>query len=140
MPKGPKGEKRPADTIGCAVAVAKIATGEIEETIPEVSGPVRNGKADSVTRMQALSGNERSAVAKGAANARWRKEADMTAFEQVKQLYKTKEANGLADVKFYVSNRSEATREALAQDVLNLEEALARNDYVDLVFNDRHDR
>jgi hypothetical protein len=90
--------------------------------------------------MQALSGNERSAVAKGAANARWRKEADMTAFEQVKQLYKTKEANGLADVKFYVSNRSEATREALAQDVLNLEEALARNDYVDLVFNDRHDR
>ncbi len=29
MPKGPKGEKRPADVIGAAVKVAKIATGEI---------------------------------------------------------------------------------------------------------------
>lgn len=32
MPKGPNGEKRPADTIGRAVQVAKIATGEIEDT------------------------------------------------------------------------------------------------------------
>ena len=31
MPRGPKGEKRPADAIGAAVMVAKIATGEIEE-------------------------------------------------------------------------------------------------------------
>jgi hypothetical protein len=31
MPKGPKGEKRPADVIGAAVAVAKIATGETED-------------------------------------------------------------------------------------------------------------
>ena len=31
MPKGPKGEKRPADVVGAAVKVAKIATGEIEE-------------------------------------------------------------------------------------------------------------
>lgn len=30
-PKGPKGEKRPADVIGAAVMVAKIATGEITE-------------------------------------------------------------------------------------------------------------
>ncbi len=31
MPKGPKGEKRPADVIGTAIKVAKIATGEIED-------------------------------------------------------------------------------------------------------------
>ena len=31
MPKGPKGEKRPADVIGAAVMVARIATGEIED-------------------------------------------------------------------------------------------------------------
>ena len=37
MPRGPQGQKRPADTIGCAVMVAKIATGEIEE---EVKQPV----------------------------------------------------------------------------------------------------
>ncbi len=36
MPRGPKGEKRPADVIGNAVHVMRIATGEIEEskTIP----------------------------------------------------------------------------------------------------------
>ncbi len=33
MPKGPKGEKRPAEVIGAAVKVIKIATGEIEEDI-----------------------------------------------------------------------------------------------------------
>ena len=31
MPKGPKGEKRPADVIGNAVHVMRIATGEAEE-------------------------------------------------------------------------------------------------------------
>ena len=31
MPKGPNGEYRPADVVGCAVRVAKVATGEVEE-------------------------------------------------------------------------------------------------------------
>jgi hypothetical protein len=31
MPRGPKGEKRPADVIGNAVHVMRIATGEIKE-------------------------------------------------------------------------------------------------------------
>jgi hypothetical protein len=35
MPRGPKGEKRPADVIGNAVYVMRIATGEIEETVSE---------------------------------------------------------------------------------------------------------
>jgi len=33
MPKGPQGQKRPADAIGLAVMVGKIATGEIDEII-----------------------------------------------------------------------------------------------------------
>jgi hypothetical protein len=37
MPKGPKGQKRAADVIGNAILVAKIATGETEETAPKVS-------------------------------------------------------------------------------------------------------
>lgn len=37
MPRGPKGEKRPADTIGCAVLVARIATGEVEEVVQSPS-------------------------------------------------------------------------------------------------------
>ena len=31
MPRGPKGEKRPADVIGAAIMVGRIATGEIED-------------------------------------------------------------------------------------------------------------
>ena len=31
MPRGPKGQKRPADVIGNAVKVMQIATGEVEE-------------------------------------------------------------------------------------------------------------
>ena len=34
MPKGPQGQRRPADAVGCAVQVARIATGEEEEDTP----------------------------------------------------------------------------------------------------------
>ena len=37
MPKGPNGEKRPADAIGLAVLVGRIATGEVED-VPEHDG------------------------------------------------------------------------------------------------------
>ena len=33
MPRGPKGERRPADVIGAAVKVMRIATGEESEEI-----------------------------------------------------------------------------------------------------------
>jgi len=36
MPRGPKGEKRPADAIGNAIMIAKIATGEIEDITTDV--------------------------------------------------------------------------------------------------------
>ena len=39
MPKGPQGQKRPADAIGAAVMVAQIATGEIDDNME--SGRVR---------------------------------------------------------------------------------------------------
>ena len=29
MPKGPRGEKRPADVIGAAIMIGRIATGEV---------------------------------------------------------------------------------------------------------------
>lgn len=34
MPIGPQGQKRPADAVGAAVTVAKIATLELEEEAP----------------------------------------------------------------------------------------------------------
>jgi hypothetical protein len=36
MPRGPRGEKRPANVIGAAVKVMRIATGEETEELPEV--------------------------------------------------------------------------------------------------------
>jgi len=71
MARGPQGQKRPADAIGCAVTVAKIATGEIEEELKEPSGKVRSGKAGSKARSEKLSQEARSAIAKKAAAARW---------------------------------------------------------------------
>lgn len=69
MPKGPRGEKRPADVIGLAVTVAKIATGEIEDDKP--SGRRRSGKAGSAARASKLTAEQRSEIAKQAARARW---------------------------------------------------------------------
>ena len=43
MPKGPKGEKRPADVIGGAVKVMKIATGEIAEAIDKPDAGKKSG-------------------------------------------------------------------------------------------------
>jgi len=70
MPKGPRGENRPADVIGAAVMVARIATGEIQDNLK--SGRVKSGRAGAKARLKALTGEQRSAVAKKAAAARWR--------------------------------------------------------------------
>ena len=68
MPRGPNGEKRPRDTVGCAVHVMKIATGEIEEDLPaHREGKVNGGKA----RAESMMLEERKALAKQAAQARW---------------------------------------------------------------------
>lgn len=69
MAKGPQGQKRPADTIGAAIAVAKIATGEIDDSLK--SGRVKSGKAGGKARAEKLSSEERSEIARKAANARW---------------------------------------------------------------------
>src|ERR1700694_2575363 len=39
MPKGPQGQKRPADVIGAAVRVARIATGEEPKDPVEIKNP-----------------------------------------------------------------------------------------------------
>ena len=81
MPKGPKGEKRPADAVGAAVMVAKIATGEIEESTETDDG--KNKAAVELGRKGGLKGGkarwanltpeQRSEAASLAAQARWRK-------------------------------------------------------------------
>jgi hypothetical protein len=79
MPKGPNGQKRPADAIGCAVLVGRIATGEAEEDGYVSPGRKRSGQAGAAARANSLSPEVRKAAAKLAAKARWQKEeCDMT--------------------------------------------------------------
>ena len=72
MPRGPRGEKRPADVIGAAVMVGRIATGELEEVPKPKSGRTRSGHAGAKARAESLSPEERKAIAKKASAKRWR--------------------------------------------------------------------
>jgi hypothetical protein len=75
MPKTPKGHKRPADAIGNAVHVMKIATGEISEgeTTPDGrnAAAVALGRMGGKARAATLSPTKRKAIAAKAAKARW---------------------------------------------------------------------
>ena len=76
MPKGPKGEKRPADVIGAAVKVMRIATGEVEEDIDKIDAgknpaAVELGRKGGKARAEKLTPEQRSEIARKAAEARW---------------------------------------------------------------------
>jgi len=71
VPKGPKGEKRPADVIGNAVHVMRIAVGEIEEKLPERSAAAELGRKGGKARAAGLSKKRRSEIARKAAAKRW---------------------------------------------------------------------
>lgn len=73
MPKGPKGQKRPADVIGNAIKVAKIATGEIEEELSPSPKRAEGGKKGGASRAKSLTEEQRSEIARTAAEARWKK-------------------------------------------------------------------
>ena len=73
MPKGPKGEKRPADVIGNAVKVMRIATGEDTDDAPVKSAAASLGSLGGKARAKNLSKQKRSEIAKTAATKRWAK-------------------------------------------------------------------
>ena len=73
MPKGPQGQKRPADVIGSAVHIAKIATGEIEDTTLKQPAKRKSGLAGADARKKKLTAKERSEIAKLAAEKRWKR-------------------------------------------------------------------
>ncbi len=77
MPKGPNGEKRPADAIGLAVLVGRIATGEVDD-VPADDGkdPAAKamGKKGGTARAASMTPERRAEIAKAAAAKRWAKE------------------------------------------------------------------
>lgn len=76
VPKGPKGERRPADVIGNAVHVMRVLTGEIEDTIPDDGkDPAAKalGKKGGAARAKSMTPERRTEIARRAAETRWRK-------------------------------------------------------------------
>ena len=72
MPRGPKGEKRPADVIGAAVKVMRIATGEEAEVLDAFkSAAAELGSRGGKARAKSLSKKKRAEIAKKAAKKRW---------------------------------------------------------------------
>lgn len=78
MPTGPKGEKRPADVIGNAVKVMRIATGEEAEELTsdgKNAAAVSLGRAGGKKRAESMTPERRAEIAKKAAAKRWKKDA-----------------------------------------------------------------
>lgn len=71
MPKGPRGEKRPADAVARAVMVAKIATGEIDEETEIKSAAAELGRKGGKARAAAMTPERRAEIARKAAAKRW---------------------------------------------------------------------
>lgn len=72
MPMGPQGQKRPADGISNAVHIAKIATGQEQETSLKQPAKRNSGLAGSKARKESTTGAQRSEIARKATDARWR--------------------------------------------------------------------
>ena len=74
MPRGPKGEKRPADVNARAVMIGKIATGELDDVTMDDgknAAAVALGRMGGKARAAKMSKKQRSAIAKKGAKARW---------------------------------------------------------------------
>ena len=80
MPKGPKGEQRPADLIGAAIKVARITIGE-EEDMPPLNdckdpAAVSMGKRGGAAQTAAMTPERWAEIARQAAEREWRKAVD----------------------------------------------------------------
>lgn len=74
MPKGPHGEKRPADAVGLAVMVGKIATGEIEDERDAIkTAAAELGSRGGKKRAENMTAERRREIAQAAAAKRWKK-------------------------------------------------------------------
>lgn len=128
MPKGPQGQKRPADVVGCAVTVAKIATGELEETLAEKSGRVRSGRAGGRARARALSPEDRSRIARKGADARWRGDME-TQMDVAKHRLFDKEGLDADNIKLFPGTSRDATPEEMAEQVNRAIAQIEAGDY-----------
>jgi hypothetical protein len=74
MPRAPKGEKHPADAIGNAIMIAKIATGEIDDITTDDgknAAAVALGRMGGKARAAGMTAKRRKEIASKAAEKRW---------------------------------------------------------------------
>ena len=71
MPRGPRGERRPADVVGCAVVVGRLSVGLDHDDLKHPSGKIRNGRTGAKASAEKLNPEKRREITKKAAGARW---------------------------------------------------------------------
>ncbi len=73
MPKGPQGQKRPADVVSNAIYVARLATGEEAEELAPKETAQELGAKGGRKRAENMSPERRAEIARKAAKTRWQK-------------------------------------------------------------------
>lgn len=124
MPKGPQGQKRPADAVARAVMVAQIATGEIEDD--GYAHP--KGSAGGLARAANLSAKDRKRVAKAGAEARWKeRRVTMTNQEQLMAALFDNPHREHVDIKFFIAGGMDLTAEMLCGDAVSMLKQMDNN-------------
>jgi hypothetical protein len=76
MPRGPQGERRPADTNAAAVLIGRIATGEVQDVATDDgknAAAVALGRMGGKARAAGMTAKRRKEIAQKAAKKRWKR-------------------------------------------------------------------
>ena len=124
MPKGPQGQKRPADAVANAVMVAQIATGEVLEEVDYATS--EKGSYGGKARAKHLSSEKRQSIARAAAQARWNKErrVNMTQQERLMTALFDNPHREHVDIKFWLGGGIDVTSEDLCREAANMLEQM----------------
>ncbi len=75
MPKGPRGERRPADANQLAKLIVDLATDETSETLPpKDEAAVALGRKGGKKRAETMTPERRAEIARKAATKRWKRD------------------------------------------------------------------
>ena len=72
MSRGPGGEKRPTDVIGCAIPAPRLSVQDAHEESKEPSGKVSRGYVGAEGRAKPLTAEQRKEIARTADSMGWR--------------------------------------------------------------------
>jgi hypothetical protein len=71
MPKGPRGEKRHADTVQNAMHIGRIATGDATDEPSKAPNRAKGGRSGGRARAESMTKERRIEIASKAAKMRW---------------------------------------------------------------------